>query len=119
MCSFVKQKASLGEGFRSPCDKSVKLQDDFGTVMLKLVEKRHSVALNLCFFVSQIFRGKDVTLLYSQLRIFFSGVTCAKPRSSRNSSIGKPRVRVTLATITYIINTQGGLLRGGLSPPMF
>uniref|UniRef100_A0A671YKN3 Putative tRNA (cytidine(32)/guanosine(34)-2'-O)-methyltransferase n=1 Tax=Sparus aurata TaxID=8175 RepID=A0A671YKN3_SPAAU len=37
--------------------------------------------------VSQIFRGKDVTLLYSQLKIFFSGVTCAKPRSSRNSSI--------------------------------
>lgn len=43
----------------------------------------------LPFFVSQIFRGKDVTLLYSQLKIFFSGVTCAKPRSSRNSSIGK------------------------------
>lgn len=39
--------------------------------------------------VSQIFRGKDVTLLYSQLKIFFSGVTCAKPRSSRNSSIGE------------------------------
>ncbi|XP_045547553.1 putative tRNA (cytidine(32)/guanosine(34)-2'-O)-methyltransferase [Salmo salar] len=31
--------------------------------------------------------GKDVTLLYSQLKIFFSSVTCAKPRSSRNSSI--------------------------------
>ncbi|KAK6468467.1 putative tRNA (cytidine(32)/guanosine(34)-2'-O)-methyltransferase [Huso huso] len=38
-------------------------------------------------FVAKIFRGKDVTLLYSQLKIFFSGVTCAKPRSSRNSSI--------------------------------
>uniref|UniRef100_A0A8C3SY35 FtsJ RNA 2'-O-methyltransferase 1 n=1 Tax=Chelydra serpentina TaxID=8475 RepID=A0A8C3SY35_CHESE len=36
-----------------------------------------------------IFRGKDVTLLYSQLRIFFPDVTCAKPRSSRNSSIGE------------------------------
>uniref|UniRef100_A0A8C6LLU5 Putative tRNA (cytidine(32)/guanosine(34)-2'-O)-methyltransferase n=1 Tax=Nothobranchius furzeri TaxID=105023 RepID=A0A8C6LLU5_NOTFU len=34
-----------------------------------------------------IFRGKDVTLLYSQLKIFFSTVTCSKPRSSRNSSI--------------------------------
>ncbi|KAJ3596807.1 hypothetical protein NHX12_003207 [Muraenolepis orangiensis] len=34
-----------------------------------------------------IFRGKDVTLLYSQLRVFFKQVTCAKPRSSRNSSI--------------------------------
>uniref|UniRef100_A0A8B9HZ28 FtsJ RNA 2'-O-methyltransferase 1 n=1 Tax=Astyanax mexicanus TaxID=7994 RepID=A0A8B9HZ28_ASTMX len=40
-------------------------------------------------FVAKIFRGKDVTLLYSQLKIFFSSVTCAKPRSSRNSSIGE------------------------------
>nr|NP_001016817.1 FtsJ RNA methyltransferase homolog 1 [Xenopus tropicalis]CAJ81745.1 FtsJ homolog 1 (E. coli) [Xenopus tropicalis] len=38
-------------------------------------------------FVAKIFRGKDVTLLYSQLQIFFREVTCAKPRSSRNSSI--------------------------------
>ncbi|XP_069799258.1 tRNA (cytidine(32)/guanosine(34)-2'-O)-methyltransferase isoform X2 [Dendropsophus ebraccatus] len=38
-------------------------------------------------FVAKIFRGKDVTLLYSQLKIFFREVTCAKPRSSRNSSI--------------------------------
>ncbi|KAM4751732.1 LOW QUALITY PROTEIN: tRNA (cytidine(32)/guanosine(34)-2'-O)-methyltransferase [Cyanocitta cristata] len=36
-------------------------------------------------FVAKIFRGKDVTLLYSQLRLF-PDVTCAK-RSSRNSSI--------------------------------
>uniref|UniRef100_A0A8B9XWQ9 Putative tRNA (cytidine(32)/guanosine(34)-2'-O)-methyltransferase n=1 Tax=Bos mutus grunniens TaxID=30521 RepID=A0A8B9XWQ9_BOSMU len=34
-----------------------------------------------------IFRGRDVTLIYSQLRVFFSSVLCAKPRSSRNSSI--------------------------------
>ncbi|XP_002731075.1 tRNA (cytidine(32)/guanosine(34)-2'-O)-methyltransferase-like [Saccoglossus kowalevskii] len=38
-------------------------------------------------FVAKIFRGKDVTLLYSQLKIFFPKVTIAKPRSSRNSSI--------------------------------
>ncbi|XP_061578170.1 putative tRNA (cytidine(32)/guanosine(34)-2'-O)-methyltransferase [Cololabis saira] len=38
-------------------------------------------------FVAKIFRGKDVTLLYSQLKIFFRSVTCAKPCSSRNSSI--------------------------------
>ncbi|KAM9167007.1 LOW QUALITY PROTEIN: tRNA (cytidine(32)/guanosine(34)-2'-O)-methyltransferase [Mergus octosetaceus] len=35
----------------------------------------------------QIFRGKEVTLLYAQLRLFFADVACAKPRSSRNSSI--------------------------------
>ncbi|XP_058130372.1 putative tRNA (cytidine(32)/guanosine(34)-2'-O)-methyltransferase 1 [Anopheles ziemanni] len=38
-------------------------------------------------FVAKIFRGKDTSLLYSQLRIFFSRVTIAKPPSSRNSSI--------------------------------
>jgi len=38
-------------------------------------------------FVAKIFRGKDVSLLYSQLRCFFEEVTVAKPRSSRNSSI--------------------------------
>lgn len=40
-------------------------------------------------FVAKIFRGKDITLLYTQLKIFFPKVTCSKPRSSRNSSIGK------------------------------
>jgi tRNA (cytidine32/guanosine34-2'-O)-methyltransferase len=38
-------------------------------------------------FVAKIFRGKEVSLLYSQLRIFFDRVTVVKPRSSRNSSI--------------------------------
>ncbi|KAJ2847980.1 tRNA (uridine-2'-O-)-methyltransferase trm7 [Coemansia brasiliensis] len=38
-------------------------------------------------FVAKIFRGKDVTLLYAQLKIFFRTVHIAKPRSSRNSSI--------------------------------
>lgn len=38
-------------------------------------------------FVAKIFRGKDVTLLYAQLKIFFTQVSVTKPRSSRNSSI--------------------------------
>lgn len=38
-------------------------------------------------FVAKIFRGKDISLLYTQLRVFFDRVTCAKPKSSRNSSI--------------------------------
>eukprot|EP01029_Cantina_marsupialis_P017809 TRINITY_DN4011_c0_g1_i1.p1 TRINITY_DN4011_c0_g1~~TRINITY_DN4011_c0_g1_i1.p1 ORF type:complete len:329 (+),score=101.31 TRINITY_DN4011_c0_g1_i1:94-1080(+) len=38
-------------------------------------------------FVAKIFRGKDVTLLYSQMKVFFETVTCAKPKSSRNSSL--------------------------------
>ncbi|RYG68934.1 RlmE family RNA methyltransferase [archaeon] len=38
-------------------------------------------------FVAKVFRGRDVSLLYSQLRCFFREVTVAKPKSSRNSSI--------------------------------
>ena len=38
-------------------------------------------------FVAKIFRGKDVDLLYAQLKAVFEGVTVAKPRSSRASSI--------------------------------
>ncbi|CAF1031288.1 unnamed protein product [Brachionus calyciflorus] len=38
-------------------------------------------------FIAKIFRGKDITLLYSQLKCFFNKVTVSKPRSSRNSSI--------------------------------
>ena len=38
-------------------------------------------------FVAKIFRGKDVDLIYAQLQCFFSKVQCAKPRSSRASSL--------------------------------
>jgi len=38
-------------------------------------------------FVAKIFRSKDTTLLYSQLKLFFPTVTVAKPKSSRNSSL--------------------------------
>ncbi|MEW5302588.1 MAG: hypothetical protein WDW36_005357 [Sanguina aurantia] len=38
-------------------------------------------------FVAKIFRGRDVSLLYSQLRMFFPEVIIAKPKSSRDSSI--------------------------------
>jgi tRNA (cytidine32/guanosine34-2'-O)-methyltransferase len=38
-------------------------------------------------FVAKIFRGKNVDLLYSQLKILFQNVIVAKPRSSRASSV--------------------------------
>jgi len=38
-------------------------------------------------FVAKIFRGKDVNLMYAQLKCFFEKVHCAKPRSSRASSL--------------------------------
>ena len=52
-------------------------------------------ALNLAFcvlkpggkFVAKIFRGRNVDLLYAQLKIFFERVAVAKPRSSRASSV--------------------------------
>jgi tRNA (cytidine32/guanosine34-2'-O)-methyltransferase len=39
-------------------------------------------------FIAKIFRGRDTTLMYAQLKIFFKEVAIAKPRSSRNASIG-------------------------------
>ena len=38
-------------------------------------------------FVAKIFRGRNVDLLYAQLKIFFDKVYVAKPRSSRASSV--------------------------------
>uniref|UniRef100_A0A915JCF9 Putative tRNA (cytidine(32)/guanosine(34)-2'-O)-methyltransferase n=1 Tax=Romanomermis culicivorax TaxID=13658 RepID=A0A915JCF9_ROMCU len=38
-------------------------------------------------FVAKIFRGKDVTLLFVQLKLFFEHVIVAKPRSSRSTSV--------------------------------
>lgn len=38
-------------------------------------------------FVAKIFRGKDVDLIYAQLKLLFRQVHVAKPRSSRASSI--------------------------------
>ena len=38
-------------------------------------------------FVAKIFRGRDVDLLYAQLKLVFQDVQVAKPRSSRASSV--------------------------------
>ncbi|KAG5437820.1 hypothetical protein PCANB_000534 [Pneumocystis canis] len=38
-------------------------------------------------FVAKIFRGRDTSFLYAQLKCFFEKVSCAKPLSSRGSSI--------------------------------
>lgn len=38
-------------------------------------------------FVAKIFRGRDIDLLYSQLSYLFERVICAKPRSSRGTSL--------------------------------
>ncbi len=38
-------------------------------------------------FVAKVFRGKDISLLFSQLGVFFRDVYCTKPKSSRSSSM--------------------------------
>lgn len=38
-------------------------------------------------FVAKVFRGQDVDILLAQLQIFFKETSCAKPASSRNSSL--------------------------------
>lgn len=38
-------------------------------------------------FVAKIFRGPDADILFAQLSVFFAEVVCAKPASSRNSSL--------------------------------
>lgn len=38
-------------------------------------------------FVAKIFRGRDIDVIYAQLGYLFEHVTCAKPRSSRGSSL--------------------------------
>lgn len=38
-------------------------------------------------FVAKVFRGRDIDLLYSQLSYLFDRVICAKPRSSRGTSL--------------------------------
>lgn len=38
-------------------------------------------------FVAKIFRGRDIDLMYSQLGHLFEKVICAKPRSSRGTSL--------------------------------
>lgn len=54
-----------------------------------------------------------MTLIYSQLRVFFSKVLCAKPRSSRNSSIGQ------WGEDQYESGTHPAQSRGGSHPSLY
>lgn len=39
-------------------------------------------------FVAKVFRGRDISILYAQIKVMFQDVSVVKPKSSRNSSIG-------------------------------
>jgi len=58
-----------------------------GQLLLSAINISTHVLCEQGTFVSKIFRGRDVGLLYTQLRILFDRVSIAKPSSSRNSSI--------------------------------
>jgi tRNA (cytidine32/guanosine34-2'-O)-methyltransferase len=58
-----------------------------GQLLLAAVNITTHVLVQGGTFIAKIFRGRDVGLLYSQLRLLFSRVSIAKPSSSRNSSI--------------------------------
>lgn len=78
-------------------------------------------------FVAKIFRGRNVSFLYSQLRLLFERVSVAKPASSRNSSLesfvvcqtfkGGPYLNLPLTIGGYVdINEVLGLASEGLDP---
>ncbi|KAL8914400.1 MAG: hypothetical protein Q9172_007088 [Xanthocarpia lactea] len=60
-------------------------------------------------FVAKIFRGKDIDLIYAQMRCFFNEVHCAKPRSSRASSLEAFIVCRGFTGIPEGVNLRAGL----------
>ncbi|CAZ83630.1 unnamed protein product [Tuber melanosporum] len=78
-------------------------------------------------FVAKIFRGRDVAIVFAQLRCLFDRVTCAKPRSSRGSSIEafvvcegysppagfKPSLEAPLGLGTDVKEIELGEMEGG------
>ncbi|KAJ9541961.1 hypothetical protein OSB04_028467 [Centaurea solstitialis] len=59
-------------------------------------------------FIAKIFRGKDTSLLYFQLKLFFTQVTLAKPKTSRNSSISESRMNLRLLLFVRIYSPPEG-----------
>jgi tRNA (cytidine32/guanosine34-2'-O)-methyltransferase len=101
-----------------------------GQLLLAAVNITTHVLCKNGTFVAKIFRGKDVHLLYSQLRLLFDRVSVAKPSSSRNSSIesfvvcqgfyGEPYFDLPLEG-GFDLDAQAdmrgaGCLEGGLDP---
>jgi tRNA (cytidine32/guanosine34-2'-O)-methyltransferase len=53
-------------------------------------------------FLAKLFCGKDVLVLLSHLQKFFKEVVIAKPRTSRNSSIGTSTNLIYCSLRSYI-----------------
>ncbi|KAJ5959428.1 Ribosomal RNA large subunit methyltransferase E [Penicillium vulpinum] len=67
-------------------------------------------------FVAKIFRGRDVDLLYAQLRTVFERVSVAKPRSSRASSL---EAFVVCEGFIPPVNDSGVIGMAALKNPLF
>ncbi|KAJ5168615.1 tRNA (cytidine(32)/guanosine(34)-2'-O)-methyltransferase [Penicillium canariense] len=67
-------------------------------------------------FVAKIFRGRDVDLLYAQLRTVFERVSVAKPRSSRASSL---EAFVVCEGFIPPVNEDGLVGMAALKNPLF
>jgi tRNA (cytidine32/guanosine34-2'-O)-methyltransferase len=68
-------------------------------------------------FVAKIFRGKNVDLIYAQLKLVFDRVHVAKPRSSRASSIEAFVVCEGFKTVEGWIPSVGGTMSASDSIP--
>ncbi|ANB11063.1 Trm7p [Sugiyamaella lignohabitans] len=77
-------------------------------------------------FVAKIFRGRDIDLMYFQLGLLFERVTCAKPRSSRGSSLEafivcqgyKPRPGWVPSIINEVFSTEEYFKKMGIERPL-
>jgi tRNA (cytidine32/guanosine34-2'-O)-methyltransferase len=64
-------------------------------------------------FLAKIFRGRDVALLFAQLRLFFRHVTCVKPKSSRVASLESfVLCRDYAPPADYVASFDGPMARG-------
>ncbi|KAJ0396753.1 hypothetical protein P43SY_009708 [Pythium insidiosum] len=88
IASFDGQKAHLVVSDGAPDVLGLHDLDEY--LQAQLVLAGLNISLHILedggAFVAKIFRGKEISLLFAQLRRFFRTVTCAKPKASRNSS---------------------------------
>lgn len=82
-------------------------------------------------FIAKIFRGRDIDMLYSQLGYLFDKIVCAKPRSSRGTSMEsfivclgynppagwEPKLDVNQSTEQFFENCLGGVSRLSINDP--
>jgi len=70
-------------------------------------------------FLAKIFRGRDVALLFAQLRLFFRHVTCVKPKSSRVASLESfVLCRDYAPPADYVASFDGPMARGEFTAPL-